>query len=109
MHKPSAALPPARVQAETTGTVTLRHGSSIVIGAGTAWCADMFGGRFHCDRRSVGILAAAPGSLTLLKPWDGPDIAGAAYEIRYRNDHAPHVVAIKDAMAVMAPHIKVTP
>ncbi|MCZ8546266.1 hypothetical protein OOJ09_18920 [Mesorhizobium qingshengii] len=91
------------------GTITVSNGSSIVIGDGTTWTSDMFGGQFMCAGMSEAILRVdGPGAIALGRPWAGDVITDAAYQIEYRNDRSPLVDAIKEAMGAIAPHIKVT-
>ncbi|BCG85339.1 hypothetical protein MesoLj113c_14490 [Mesorhizobium sp. 113-3-9] len=95
---------------DAAGTVTMRHGSSYAVGEGTAWTADHVGGLFTCAGLSCTVLAVqGPTRLALSRPWAGDGIEGAQYAIEYRSDSPPHVVAIKDTMAALAAHIKVTP
>lgn len=91
------------------GTVTVWRGSMIVAGRGTAWRSEMFGGRFRCAQRDIAILAVSSSELTLLKPWDGPDLKGAPYEILYSADQSPAAKALKDAMASIASVIEAAP
>jgi hypothetical protein len=93
---------------EKQGTVAPRRGSSVVVGNGTDWTSDMFGGQFTCGEISEAILRVdGAGSLALGRPWPGDDVADAAYTIKYRTDRLPHVVAIKELQVALAPHIEV--
>lgn len=97
------------IKIEKAGTVSVRNGSSIVTGHGTAWHGGMFGGGFCCADQSAAILEIAPCRMVLSRPWKGEDMTGAAYEIHYRDDASPMVKAIKDALRGLASKIQVIP
>lgn len=68
----------------TTGTVTVTNGSRTVTGVGTGWGRHMDGHQFiGPDGSTYGIAFASGLTMYLEGPYNGPNVAGAAYTVRF--------------------------
>ncbi|VDC33119.1 pyocin knob domain-containing protein [Pseudogemmobacter humi] len=89
----------------STGTISVAANGAVVTGTGTGWLTAGLrpGDMFTARGLSVPILSIASAtSLTLVRPWPGSALAGAAYDVTLLDDNVRLQVAINALLQQLA-------